>query len=84
MKRVTYKTVGERKNNQDYSELPKLKDILVDLSVKKEPKVVRKLRLIGTAMTGRRMNPESCTSRRGSRATCISDRLPRGQRSRYD
>jgi hypothetical protein len=50
MKRVTYKSATERKSSQ-YQDLPKLKDILVDLKVTKEnPKVVRKLRLIGTAM----------------------------------
>lgn len=47
MKRVTYRSISERKNNSEYSELPKLKDILVDLSVKNTPKVERKLRLVG-------------------------------------
>lgn len=47
MKRVTYKSITERKNNSEYSELPKLRDILVDLSVKNTPKVERKLRLVG-------------------------------------
>ncbi len=48
MKRVTPKTLQERQNNKGkYADLPKLRDILVDLSVKNTPKVVRKLRLIG-------------------------------------
>jgi hypothetical protein len=47
MKRVTYKSITERKNNSEYTELPKLRDILVDLSVKNTPKVERKLRLVG-------------------------------------
>ncbi len=48
MKRVTPKTLQERQSNKGkYAELPKLRDILVDLSVKNTPKVVRKLRLIG-------------------------------------
>jgi hypothetical protein len=47
MKRVTYKNIIERKNNSNYSDLPKLSDILVDLSVKNTKKVVRSLRLIG-------------------------------------
>ena len=47
MKRVTFKSIAERKNNSEYSELPKLKDILIDLSVKNTPKVERKLRLVG-------------------------------------
>jgi hypothetical protein len=50
MKRVTYKSANERKNSQ-FQDLPKLKDILVDLKITKEnPKVVRKLRLVGTTM----------------------------------
>jgi len=50
MKRVTFKSANERKTSQ-YQDLPKLKDILVDLKVTQDnPKVVRKLRLIGTAM----------------------------------
>jgi hypothetical protein len=47
MKRVTYKSITERKNNSEYTDLPKLRDILVDLSVKSTPKVERKLRLVG-------------------------------------
>jgi hypothetical protein len=47
MKRVTYKTIAERKNNSEFSDLPKLGDILVNLSVKNSPKVVRTLRLVG-------------------------------------
>jgi len=51
MKRVTPKSLQERQNNKNkYADLPKLKDILVDLSVKNSPKVVRKLRLVGPAM----------------------------------
>jgi len=50
MKRVTYKSIIERSSKKEYQELPKLKDILVDLSVKNTPKVVRKLRLVGHAM----------------------------------
>jgi hypothetical protein len=50
MKRVTYKSILDRSNKKDYQDLPKLKDILVDLSVKSTPKVVRKLRLVGHAM----------------------------------
>lgn len=47
MKRVTYKTIIERQSNSEFQDFPKLKDILVDLSVKDSPKVNRKLRLIG-------------------------------------
>lgn len=48
MKRVTYKSIIERQNNNsEFQDFPRLKDILVDLSVKNTPKVVRKLRLIG-------------------------------------
>lgn len=48
MKRVTYKTIQERENNKsEYSDLPKLKDIIVNLSVKNTPKVEKNLRLIG-------------------------------------
>lgn len=48
MKRVSYKNIIDRQQNaQQYVEFPKLKDILVDLSVRNTPKVVRKLRLIG-------------------------------------
>ena len=51
MKRVTPKTLAERQANKSkFTDLPKLKDILVDLSVKNTPKVVRKLRLIGPAV----------------------------------
>jgi hypothetical protein len=51
MKRVTPKSLQDRQNNKGkYADLPKLKDILVDLSVKNNPKVVRKLRLIGDPM----------------------------------
>jgi len=51
MKRVTPKSLQERQNNKGkYADLPKLKDILVDLSVRNTPKVVRKLRLIGEPM----------------------------------
>jgi hypothetical protein len=49
MKRVTFKTYTERQNN-NYQELPKLKEILVDLSVRNTPKVIRELRLVGPAM----------------------------------
>ena len=50
MKRVTPKSLQERQNNKSkYADLPKLKDILVDLSVKNTPKVVRKIRLVGEA-----------------------------------
>ncbi len=47
MKRVTYKTIIERQTNSEFQDFPKLRDILVDLSVKDSPKVNRKLRLIG-------------------------------------
>jgi hypothetical protein len=47
MRRVTFKTINERKNSSEYSDLPKLGDILVNLSVKNSPKVVRTLRLVG-------------------------------------
>lgn len=47
MKRVTYKTIIERQTNSEFQDFPKLKDILVDLSVKDSPKVNRKLRLVG-------------------------------------
>ena len=51
MKRVTPKTLAERQANKSkFTDLPKLKDILVDLSVKNTPTVVRKLRLIGPAV----------------------------------
>ena len=51
MKRVTPKSLEERQNNKGkYADLPKLKDILVDLSVKNTPKVVRKLRLVGPSV----------------------------------
>jgi hypothetical protein len=51
MKRVTPKTLADRQNNKGkYADLPKLKDILVDLSVRNSPKVVRKLRLIGEVL----------------------------------
>jgi hypothetical protein len=50
MKRVTYKSIIERSSKKEYQELPKLKEILIDLSVKSTPKVVRKLRLVGHAM----------------------------------
>lgn len=51
MKRVTPKSLVERQNNKGkFADLPKLKDILVDLSVKNTPKVVRKLRLIGPSV----------------------------------
>ncbi len=51
MKRVTPKTLADRQNNKGkYADLPKLKDILVDLSVRDSPKVIRKLRLIGEAL----------------------------------
>jgi hypothetical protein len=51
MKRVTPKSLQERQNNKGkYADLPKLKDILVDLSVRNTPKVVKKLRLIGEPM----------------------------------
>jgi hypothetical protein len=51
MKRVTPKTLAERQTNKNkFTDLPKLKDILVDLSVKNTPKVKRKLRLIGPAV----------------------------------
>lgn len=48
MKRVTPKSIQERKARN--SDLPKLKDILVLLSVKDTPKVVKKLRLVGPPM----------------------------------
>lgn len=48
MKRVTPKSIQERKARN--SDLPKLKDILVQLSVKDTPKVVKKLRLVGPPM----------------------------------
>jgi hypothetical protein len=48
MKRVTPKTIQERKNSRaNFADLPKLRDIVVDLSVKNTPKVVRKLRFDG-------------------------------------
>jgi hypothetical protein len=48
MKRVTYKNIIERQNNKnDFKDFPKLKDILVDLSVKNVPTVTRTLRLVG-------------------------------------
>lgn len=47
MKRTTYKSIISNNSNKNYQALPKLADILVNLSVKSTPKVTRKLRLIG-------------------------------------
>lgn len=49
MKRVTPKSTRERQNKTTGGDFPKLKDIIVNLSVREVPKVTRKLRLIGTA-----------------------------------
>lgn len=50
MKRVTPKTTKERQNKKPVGDFPKLKEILVNLSVREVPKVTRKLRLVGGAM----------------------------------
>lgn len=51
MKRATYKTIIEQqKQQQQFQDFPKLKEILVNLSVKNSPKVERKLRFIGHRM----------------------------------
>lgn len=46
MRRVTPKLLSER-SQQRNSDLPALKDILVNLSVKETPKVTKKLRMVG-------------------------------------
>ena len=47
MKRATIQSIISGNTKKEFRQLPKLTDIIVNLSVKDTPKVVRKLRLVG-------------------------------------